>query len=272
LEHAESQHGSAAHGGTTESTGHEGGFGTHPIWDVGGYQLNSDTLIATWMVMAILVAIALIAGRNLQRVPNKVQSLFESVVEAIESIIHSQIGPNTSLYLSYIGTLFLFVLISNWSAFLPSLAVFQLAGVHGMHELAPPTSDLNTTGALALIALVSYFVFGIKAKGIRYFKHYVTPHWAMLPLNLLEDFTRPMSLAFRLFGNIMGEHIVASILLLLVPFIVPVPMMLLGSLFGFIQAYIFATLTAFYIGSAVQEHGHGDDHGHGHGHAPAPAH
>lgn len=271
MEHAESQHGGAAHG-TTESTGHEGGFGTHPHWEVGGYQLNSDTLIATWMVMAILVVVAVIAGSNLKRVPDKVQSLFESVVEAIESIIHSQIGPNTSLYLSYIGTLFLFVLISNWSAFLPSMAAFHVAGVHGMHELAPPTSDLNTTAALALIALISYFVFGIKEKGLRYFKHYVTPHPAMLPLNLLEDFTRPMSLAFRLFGNIMGEHIVGTILLMLVPFIVPVPMMLLGSLFGFIQAYIFATLTAFYIGSAVQEHGHGDDHGHGHGHAPAAAH
>jgi len=257
--------------GAAEAAGH-GGIGTHPFWHVGGYAVHADTLIATWVVMAILVVLALIAGNNLQRVPSRLQSFFESIVEAIESIVHGQIGPDTSLYLSYIGTIFLFVLVSNWSGFLPSFALFQTLHVPGMHELAPPTSDLNTTGALALIALVSYFFFGLRTKGLRYFKHYVTPHWAMMPLNLLEDITRPMSLTFRLFGNIMGEHIVGTILLSLVPFIVPVPMMLLGSLFGLIQAYIFATLTAFYIGTAVQEHGHGDDHGHGHAHAHAVAH
>lgn len=258
MEHAST--GAANAVGHAAEAAHQGGIGTHPFWHIGGYTVHADTLIATWVVMAILVVIALIAGNNLQRVPNRMQSFFEGIVEAVESIVHGQIGPNTSLFLSYIGTIFLFVLVSNWSAFLPSFALFQILGVHSMHELAPPTSDLNTTAALALIAMASYFIFGIRAKGLGYFKHYLTPHWAMFPLHLLEDFTRPMSLTFRLFGNIMGEHIVATILLSLAPFIVPVPMMLLGALFGLIQAYIFATLTAFYIGTAVQDHGHGHDH------------
>ena len=126
-------------------------------------------------------------------------------------------------------------------------------------EIASPTNDLNTTAGLALVSVISYFYYGIKKKGIGYFKHYFTPHPLFFPFNILEDFTRPLSLAFRLFGNIIGGEILIGILLLLVPWFVPLPIFAFEVFVGFIQAFVFAILTASYIGAAVAEHHH-DEH------------
>lgn len=255
------EHGVAAAAQAVEhaaEAGHQGGgIVSHLIWHVAGYEVHGDTLIATWLVMAILVVVALVAGKNLQQIPGRAQSFFEAAVDGIEGIVKSQIKNHNAGMVSFIGTIFLFVLFANWSVFLPSMAFFAVFPIAGMHELLPPTSDINTTAALAVISLCSYFFFGIRKKGLAYFKHYVSPPAFLLPLHILEDFSRPLSLMFRLFGNVMGEHIVVLILLSLVPFIVPVPMLVLGSFFGLIQAYIFATLTASYIGAATAEHDHG---------------
>lgn len=250
--HAEAGHGSqsgASHE-TSSSVGH------HPTWEIGPLKVHADTLITTWTVMAIIMVLAAIGTRALNRVPDKIQSVAEAVIEFIEGVVKQQIGPQTTLYLSLIGTFFLFVLISNWSGLLPWVLLEPVTHIH----FAAPTTDLNTTAALAVIAVASYFFFGIKKKGLRYFKHYITPHPAFLPMNLMEDFTRPLSLAFRLFGNMMGEHIVALILLSLILF--PLPMFFLGAFFGLIQAYIFTVLAAYYIGAAVADHGHGHEAAH----------
>ncbi|KAL4270857.1 hypothetical protein AHAS_AhasUnG0048000 [Arachis hypogaea] len=123
---------------------------------------------------------------------------------------------------------------------------------HG--ELAAPTNDINTTVALALLTSVAYFYAGLSKKGLAYFGKYIQPTPILLPINILEDFTKPLSLSFRLFGNILADELVVVVLVSLVPLVVPIPVMFLGLFTSGIQALIFATLAAAYIGESMEGH------------------
>jgi F-type H+-transporting ATPase subunit a len=121
-------------------------------------------------------------------------------------------------------------------------------------ELAAPTNDINTTVALSLLTSFMYFFAGISKKGLGYFKRYLEPTPILLPINILEDFTKPLSLSFRLFGNILADELTVSVLTMLVPLIIPLPIMVLGVFASSIQALIFSTLAAAYIAEAVEGH------------------
>merc|ERR1711937_625869 len=150
----------------------------------------------------------------------------------------------------FIGTIFLFIFVSNWSGALLPWRVIELPN----GELGAPTNDINTTAALALLTSIAYFYAGISKRGISYFKRYVQPAPFLLPINVLEDFTKPLSLTFRLFGNILADELVVGVVLSLVPLFVPVPIMLLGLFTSAIQALVFATLAGAYIGEALEDH------------------
>jgi len=150
----------------------------------------------------------------------------------------------------YLGTLFLFIFISNWSGALIPWKILELPN----GELGAPTNDINTTVALALMTSTAYFYAGLRKKGFSYFQKYVEPTPILMPINILEDFTKPLSLSFRLFGNILADELVVAVLVSLVPLFIPVPLILLGLFTSAIQALIFATLAGAYIGEAL--HGH----------------
>merc|ERR1712010_109691 len=153
-------------------------------------------------------------------------------------------------WIPFIGTVFLFIFVSNWSGALLPWRVIELPN----GELGAPTNDINTTAALALLTSIAYFYAGIAKKGIGYFARYIEPAAFLLPINVLEDFTKPLSLTFRLFGNILADELVVGVLLSLVPLFVPVPIMLLGLFTSAIQALVFATLAGAYIGEALEDH------------------
>lgn len=220
-----------------------------PVWHLFGLAVNADTVITSWCVMAFILLLCTLLARRIEQVPTSRQSLAEWVVEFAQGVVRDQIGPNTAKHIGFIGSLFLFILFSNWMGVLP----WKLVGLFGGRDVLPPTSDINTPAALAILAVASYFYYGIATKGIAYFKHYFTPMPIFFPLNLMEDFSRPLSLTFRLFGNVTAEHLVVGVLSMLVPLLVPLPMMALGLLTGAIQAYVFAVLAASYIGGAVRE-------------------
>merc|ERR1712228_727912 len=148
-----------------------------------------------------------------------------------------------------VGTIFLFIFVSNWSGALLPWRVIELPS----GELAAPTNDINTTAALALLTSVAYFYAGIRKKGLGYFSRYVEPAAFLLPINVLEDFTKPLSLTFRLFGNILADELVVGVLVALVPLRVPIALILLGLFTSAIQALVFSTLARAYIGEAVEE-------------------
>jgi F-type H+-transporting ATPase subunit a len=149
-----------------------------------------------------------------------------------------------------LGTIFLFIFVSNWSGALLPWRLIELPN----GELAAPTNDINTTVALALLTSLAYFYAGLRKKGLNYFKRYIQPTPILLPINVLEDFTKPLSLSFRLFGNILADELVVAVLLALVPLVVPIPIMLLGVFTSGIQALVFATLAGAYIGEAMEDH------------------
>jgi F-type H+-transporting ATPase subunit a len=232
--------------------------GRHLYWQLGNLQIHGQVFLTSWFVIGLLLIAAVAATRNVQRIPRGIQNLMEYALEYIRNLAKDQIGEKEYRpWVPFIGTLFLFIFLSNWSgALLPWKLIHLPSG-----ELAAPTNDINTTVALALLTSLAYFYAGFRKRGLGYMAKYLEPTPILLPINILEDFTKPLSLSFRLFGNILADELVVGVLVLLVPFIVPIPVMLLGLFTSAIQALVFATLAAVYIGEAIEGHGeHEEEH------------
>jgi len=223
--------------------------GSHFYWNIAGAQLHGQVFVVSWLVIALLLGLAIAGTSNLQQVPKGLQNFLESVYEFVSDIAENQIGEEEyKPWVPYVGTLFLFVFASNWAgALVPWKLIILPEG-----ELAAPTNDINTTVALALLTSIAYFYAGLSKNGLGYFVRYVEPTPILLPINILEDFTKPLSLSFRLFGNVLADEIVVAVLALLVPLFVPLPAMGLGLFASAIQALIFSTLSAAYIGEALE--------------------
>jgi len=226
--------------------------GQHLYWQLGGLKLHGQVFLTSWFVIGTLLLVSFLATRNIQRVPSGLQNFMEYALEFIRDLAKNQIGEKEYRpWVPFVGTLFLFIFVSNWSgALIPWKLIHLPSG-----ELAAPTNDINTTVALALLTSLAYFYAGFSNRGLGYFAKYIEPTPILLPINILEDFTKPLSLSFRLFGNILADELVVAVLVLLVPLFVPLPVMVLGLFTSAIQA----TLAAAYIGEAIEGHG-GEEH------------
>ena len=225
--------------------------GQHLYWQIGDYQVHGQVLITSWIVFGLIGLLSLSANRDLKSTPDGLQNLTEFVTEFIRDLAKTQIGEEEYLkWVPFLGTIFLFIFVSNWSGALLPWRLIELPN----GELAAPTNDINTTVALALLTSIAYFYAGLRKKGLGYFKRYIEPAAFLLPINILEDFTKPLSLSFRLFGNILADELVVGVLIALVPLVVPIPLMLLGLFTSAIQALVFATLAGAYIGEALEGH------------------
>nr|AOP19071.1 ATP synthase CF0 subunit IV [Halimeda discoidea] len=224
--------------------------GQHLYWTFGSYQVHAQVLITSWVVLTIIIVLSLSANRNLS-IENfsSLQNFTEYITEFIRDLAETQIGESEgSTWVPFLGTIFLFIFVSNWSGALFPWKLIELPN----GELAAPTNDINTTVALALLTSFAYFFAGFKKLGLNYFKRYISPVAFLLPINILEDFTKPLSLSFRLFGNILADELVVGVLITLVPLIVPIPLMLLGLFTSAIQALVFSTLAGAYIGESIE--------------------
>lgn len=197
-------------------------------------------MINTWIVFVLIFILVFSTTKELKLIPNNGQSFIEYITEFIRDLSKTQIGEKEYLqWVPYLGTLFLFIFVSNWSGALVPWKIIELPN----GELGAPTNDINTTVALSLLTSFFYFYAGLSKRGLSYFKKYVEPLPFLLPINILEDFTKPLSLSFRLFGNILADELVVAVLCSLVPLIVPIPLILLGLFTSAIQALIFSTLS-----------------------------
>jgi len=223
--------------------------GTQFEWNIAGFAVHGQVLLVTWLVIAILLGVAVLGTSNLQQVPKGLQNFVEAVYEYVAGVAKDQLGEaEYRPWVPYVGTLFLFIFVANWlGALVPWKLITLPEG-----ELAAPTNDINTTVALSLLTSISYFYGGLKMKGLGFFARYISPTPIFLPINILEDFTKPLSLSFRLFGNILADEIVVSVLCLLVPLLVPLPVMCLGIFASSVQALVFATLSAAYIAESIE--------------------
>jgi len=226
--------------------------GHHFYWQLGNLKVHGQVFLVSWIVIGLLLIASLAATRNVQRIPKGMQNLMEYALEFVRDIAKGQLGEKEYRpWLPFIGSLFLFIFVSNWSGALVPWRLIKLPE----GELAAPTNDINTTVALALLVSLAYFYAGFSTKGLGYFAKYVQPTPVLLPIAILEDFTKPLSLSFRLFGNILADELVVAVLVLLVPLFVPIPVMLLGLFTSAIQALVFATLAGAYIHEALEGHG-----------------
>ncbi len=209
------------------------------VFTVWGIKVSA-TIVNTWIVMALLVGASMIITRNLRAdiPPGRWRTALEVIVKAIEGQIEEIAGSSARHVMYFAGTLFLFIALSNLLLVIPGFS--------------PPTSSLSTTVGLTLSVLVAVPLFGISSRGIgSYLKGYIEPSVIMLPFNIIGEFTRGISLAIRLYGNVMSGAVIGAILLGIAPFFFPVVMDMLGLLTGLIQAYIFAILATVYISSAT---------------------
>ena len=209
------------------------------LWQYDFIKINA-TLAFTWVVMALLAGGSYMITRRLSvDAPiSRSQNLLEVIVSYMNRQIHEISQQEPQRYLSFIGSLFLFIFVSNLLAVVPGYR--------------PPTGSLSTTTALALSVFIAVPFYGIRQVGLwEYVKQYCRPNIFMLPFNIIGEFSRTLALAVRLYGNIMSGTVVAGILLSITPLFFPIVMHMLGLLTGSIQAYIFSILAMVYIASAT---------------------
>ncbi|MBI2843023.1 MAG: F0F1 ATP synthase subunit A [Armatimonadetes bacterium] len=216
-----------------------------------------EAVPVTWLVIIILSVMAILSTRGMNRVPGGLQNAMEWVYSALEGFTRNIIGEKGPMFTPIIGTVFIFILSMNLFGLIPGFI--------------SPTANINTTVALALAAFVIVQYFGAREAGLKnYVMHFVgEPIWLaplMLPLHIIGELARPLSLSIRLFGNIFGEDMVIAILILIVVqvlgnLLIPIqfPMLLFAVFTSFVQALVFSMLVSIYIAVAL-----GDHHEHAH--------
>ncbi len=220
----------------------------HPFlfleWFAGQINLHvGEHVLYATLAVVVLTVLGFMAGRNVQLVPRGLQNFMEVAIEGILNLMDEIMGPKGRNYLPLIATISLFILTCNLFGLIPGFF--------------PPTANVNTNAALAITVFLITHIVGVKENGLAYFKHFVGPVWwlapIMIPIEIIGHLARPVSLSLRLFGNMFGKEVVLIIFMMLVPFLLPVPMMLLGLLIVFIQTFVFTLLAMIYIGGALEE-------------------
>jgi F-type H+-transporting ATPase subunit a len=208
-----------------------------PLFHIGPAPIT-EAVVVTWAIMTVLAGGSFLLTRRLSLEPSKAQAVCELVVDAVDGQIRDTMQLEPGPYRAFIGTLFAFIFVANWSSLVPGVQ--------------PPTAHLETDAALAALVFAAIIWFGIRAGGVRgYLGTFATPSVVMVPLNIIESVTRTFSLFVRLFGNVMSGVFVIGIVLSLAGLLVPIPLMALDLLIGAVQAYIFAILAMVFISSAI---------------------
>ncbi|HHY99299.1 MAG TPA: F0F1 ATP synthase subunit A [Firmicutes bacterium] len=204
--------------------------------------IANHTILVTWTIMILLISVLGTAARYVltkpvDAPPDRLQNTIEFLVEAVRSFVEASMGPDSAGFVHYIGSLAAFLVVAN------------LTGLIGVR---PPTADLNLTLALATLTFVNIQYFGIKTKGITgYIRGFFEPIPLMLPLNIISSLALPFSMAFRLFGNLMGGTMIMGLIYSIIPLFAPVlPHMYFDIFAGLMQTFIFTMLTMAFISDA----------------------
>ena len=220
------------------------------------YEHGHEHAATSLLVVAGLILFAYLANRQLAAasdaaIPDDsltLRNIAELLVEGVSGMAEGVLGHNGRHYVHLYGSFFLFILCANLVGLLPGFS--------------PPTSNFNVTFALGVMSFIAYNYYGFHEQGVGYLKHFVGPIWwlgiLMVPLELIDNFVRPFSLALRLFGNMTGDHVVLEIFTDLTKVIIPVVFYMLGAFVSLVQAFVFTLLSMVYVSLAVA--GHGDHH------------
>ncbi len=239
------------------------------IWHLGNMSFHARTLINTWLVMAAILIFCCLWGRHLTSgKPGKMTNVLEWIVDFVKNLVSDNMNYEQGRpLLPYLVTLFMFVFFSNMVSVIPNLTFgllekfhidfIQLDKIFAGSFSEAPTSDINVTMALALLTIGLVLYLGVKTKGLHYFHHFVEPFKVFAIIHIIDLLAKPLTLAFRLFGNIFAGEILVKVIWMLpgvsvLPGILPQTIWLAFSIFiGAIQAYVFTVLTTAYISQAV---------------------
>lgn len=242
------------------------------ITNFAGFPITNSVLV-TAIVSLLIIGISLILSKKLTIVPKGFQNIFEYALEAVLNLVDSVTGnkEQTKKFFPFVATIFIFVIISNWIGLIPalipggSLGVYQVH--HGEEVLVPfirsSSADLNTTLALALVAVITAQFMGVAALGMKKYagkflisplkKPYFIGTFVGL-LEIISEFAKVVSFSFRLFGNVFAGEVLLTVMLMLVPYFLPLPFLFLEIFVGFIQALVFAMLTLVFMKMATEAH------------------
>jgi F-type H+-transporting ATPase subunit a len=234
--------------------------GDHVQTKVAGLTLNLDTIWATGVAMVIVIGMGLLVrSRATAGVPGKLQLVWEMAVGAVRTQIEGSVGPRGAAVVPLALTLFIFILVADWFSVLGTGAHFEWLG--------PPTGDINLPLAMAIVVIIPVHIASLRVRGLRgYIRHYFQPYKVLVPVNVIEEIAKPITLSLRLFGNLLsGGLMLALIAALGVWSLGHVPIgniadlllnpvwKLFDLLIGAIQAFIFALLAILYFDTAMSD-------------------
>ena len=223
--------------------------GTNVLFSIGPLQVTS-TVVSMWAIILVLALVSFLVTRRLREVPGPVQNLAEMAIEKLQSFFADSLGQkHMRKYFPIFATFFIFIIVCNYSGLLP--------GVGHVKGMAQPTANLSVTAGLGVCAFFTTHIIGVRERGLRHYAaSFAKPLYLcflILPLNLIEQFIRPMSLALRLYGNMFGEETVTENLYEIFPIGMPLIMNVLSLLFCLLQAVVFTMLLSIYVSEAVEE-------------------
>ncbi|HEY8911243.1 MAG TPA: F0F1 ATP synthase subunit A [Desulfosporosinus sp.] len=239
------------------------------LWHLGNMSFHGKTLIMTWIAMALILIFCFMGVRHLTSgKPGKMQNILEWIVDFVKNLVSDNMNYEQGRpLLGYLVTLIMFVFFSNMLGLIPNFTFnllehfhvefAQLNKIFEGPSMMSPTSDVNTTMALALLTIFLVIFLGVKTKGLHYFHHFVEPYKVFAIIHIVDLLAKPLTLAFRLFGNIFAGEILLKVILMLpgvwvLPGILPMTIWLAFSIFvGAIQSYVFTVLTTAYVSQAV---------------------
>ena len=211
---------------------------TIPVF--GGIEV-AESVVVTWIIMAVMVIFAIVMTRKLRiQNPGKRQVIIESIVTGLQNMVKGFIGEKGTRYVPYLVTVIIYIGISN---------------IIGLFGMKPPTKDMNVTAALAIMSIVMVQVVCIRSRGPKgWLKSFAEPVAIVAPINVMEIVIKPLSLCMRLFGNVLGAFVVMKLIEAVAPVIVPIPLSLYFDIFdGLLQAFVFTFLTALYMQEGLGE-------------------
>ena len=223
----------------------------------------TDTIVVMWVIMAVIILLVWLGTKNFKKIPKGPQNLVEMFVDFINKLCRDTIGHHGMHFAPYLGTILLFLAVSNTISIfdiIPSSdQLFKLTHLEFFKNipavsLRPPTRDVNVTAAMAIMSIILVLGAGIRFKKMGgWLKSFVEPMPIILPFKIMDYFIRPLSLCFRLFGNILGAFIIMEFLYSAIPILFPAALSMYFDIFdGILQAYIFVFLTTLYITEAIE--------------------
>lgn len=235
------------------------------LFEIGNSIPVTNSILTAWIAMFILTVFSLAATYKLKLIPSRLQQIGEILVEGIYNLFESILHEKTKIFFPLVGTYFFYIIVVNWVGLLPGVGTIGLEKIEEGHKIFVPifragTADLNTTLSFALIAILIIQVTGFKTLGISYLKKFINfngpINFFVGILELVSEFSKIMSFAFRLFGNIFAGEVLLTVIAFLIPIIAPIPFMGMELFVGFIQALVFSMLTSVFLSLAMAKEGH----------------